>query len=86
MSKHTPKTIPGVDPWALNAELLEALEELVAEFDTRADELMETRSELLKDTGGIALARAAIAKARDGGYADSTIMPTIKPKPRKNEL
>ena len=44
-------------------ELLDALCELVAEFDVVNDERDSTGLATLRDTGGIVLARAAIAKA-----------------------
>ena len=44
------------------AQAWEALDELVAEFDTRNAEMMEVDSCWLEDTGGIALARAALAR------------------------
>ena len=42
-------------------ELLDALEELVSEFDRDNDDY---KRGIVKDTGGIVLARAAIAKAK----------------------
>jgi hypothetical protein len=44
-------------------EMLEALKELVAEFDSRNEEFEDIRPGYFKDTGGIAYARIIIAKA-----------------------
>ena len=59
MSEHTP------GPWRYEAApaMLAALREIVAEQDARTP----PQGAIYRDTGGLLLARAAIAQAEEGG-------------------